>query len=255
MMRANFLLSILILFTLSTDIYAQRRAKVEDNEENYKSFTSVGVTTNTNSGILGGAVFRQSSVLSSKLFGKNQYRYLAVELVNVKHPKELSQQDFITGARLVYGKQNYLFVVRPEYGRELTLFSRHEDEGISISGILAAGPSLGLEKPYMVQYQSADGVKTEPFDPIKHSTSTSTTGIIGAGNFFQGFGLTKIVPGVHVKTAMSFELSAFRDNVTGVEIGFIAEAFTRKVNIMAFAENRSFYTSGYLTLYFGSKKR
>ena len=254
-MRAIFLLSVLILFTLSTDIYAQRRAKTEENEENYKSFTSVGVNTNTNSGILGGAVFRQSSALPSKLFGKNQYRYLAVELVNVKHPKELSQQDFITGARLVYGKQNYFFVLRPEYGRELTLFSRHEDEGISISGILAAGPSLGLEKPYMVQFQSADGVKTEPFDPVKHSTSTSTTGIIGAGSFFQGFGLTKIVPGVHVKTAMSFELSAFRDNVTGLEIGFIAEAFTRKVNIMAFAENRSFYTSGYLTLYFGSKKR
>lgn len=255
MMRVNFLLSILILFTLSTDIYAQRRAKVEDNEENYKSFTSVGVTTNTNSGILGGAVFRQSSALSSKLFGKNQYRYLAVELVNVKHPKELSTQDFVSGARLVWGKENYLFVLRPEYGRELTLFSRHEDEGISISGILAAGPSLGLEKPYMIQYQSADGVKTEPFDPIKHSASTQTTGILGAGSFFQGFGLMKIVPGVHVKTAMSFELSAFRDNVTGVEIGFIAEAFTRKVNIMAFAENRSFYTSGYLTLYFGSKKR
>ena len=54
---------------------------------------------------------------------------------------------------------------------------------------------------------------------------------------------------------MSFELSAFRENVTGVEMGFIAEAFTRKIQIMAFAENRSVYTSGYITLYFGSKKR
>ncbi|MCF0053678.1 hypothetical protein LXM25_26640 [Dyadobacter sp. LJ53] len=255
MMRVKFLLSVSILFALSTDIYAQRRAKAEDNEESYKSFTSFGVTTNTNSGILGGAVFRQSSALGSKLFGKNQYRYLALELVNVKHPKELSQQDFVTGARLVYGKQNYLFVLRPEYGRELTLFSRQDDEGISISGILAAGPSLGLEKPYMVQFQSSDGVVTEPFDPVKHAGSTQTTGIVGAGSFFQGFGQTKIVPGLHVKTAMSFELSAFRENVTGVEIGFIAEAFTRKVQIMAFAENRSFFTSGYLTLYFGSKKR
>lgn len=255
-MRVKFLLSVSILFALSTDIYAQRRAKAEDNEERYKTFTSFGVTTNTNSGILGGAVFRQSSALNSKLFGKNQYRYLALELVNVKHPKELSQQDFVTGARLVYGKQNYLFVLRPEYGRELTLFSRQDDEGISISGIVAAGPSLGLEKPYMVQYQSSDGrVVTEPFDPVKHAGATQTTGIVGAGSFFQGFGQTKIVPGVHIKTAMSFELSAFRENVTGVEIGFIAEAFTRKVEIMAFAENRSFFTSGYLTLYFGSKKR
>jgi hypothetical protein len=255
MMRVKLLLSVSILFALSTDMYAQRRAKAEDSEESYKSFTSVGITTNTNSGILGGAVFRQSSALSSKLFGKNQYRYLAVEVVNVKHPKELSQQDFATGNRLVYGKQNYLFVIRPEYGREITLFNRHEDEGISISGILAAGPSLGLEKPYMIQYQDTDGVATVPFDPAKHSGGVQGTGIIGAGSFFQGFGQTKIVPGLHVKTAMSFELSAFRENVTGVEIGFIAEAFTRKIQIMAFAENRSVYTSGYITLYFGSKKR
>jgi hypothetical protein len=257
MMRVKLLLSVSILFVLSTDIYAQRRAvKNEDSEESYKSFTSVGITTNTNSGILGGAVFRQSSALGSKLFGKNQYRYLAVELVNVKHPKELSTQDFVTGARLVYGKQNYLFALRPEYGRELTLFSRQDDEGISISGIVAAGPTLGIEKPYMVQYQNTDGrVTTEPFDPVKHTGGGSQTGIVGAGSFFQGFGQSKIVPGIHIKTAMSFELSAFRENVTGVEIGFLAEAFTRKVQIMAFAENRSFYTSGYLTLYFGSKKR
>jgi hypothetical protein len=250
MMRVKLLLSVFILFTLSTEIYAQRRSvKNEDNEETYKSFTSVGITTNTNSGILGGAVFRQSSALGAKMFGKNTYRYLALELVNVKHPKELSTQDFVTGARLVYGKQNYLFVLRPEYGRELTLFSRQDDEGISISGIVAAGPSLGFEKPYMVQYQNSGRVTTEPFNP-------DTPGdIIGAGSFFQGFGQSKVVPGVHIKTAMSFELSAFRDNVTGVEIGFIAEAFTRKITIMADAQNKAFFTSGYLTLYFGSKKR
>lgn len=249
-MRVKLLLSVTILFALSTEIYAQRRSvKNEDTEEAYKTFTSVGVTTNTNSGILGGAVFRQSAALGSKMFGKNAYRYLALELVNVKHPKELSTQDFVTGARLVYGKQNYLFVLRPEYGREIALFSRQDDEGISISGIVAAGPSLGFEKPYMVQYQNAGRVTTEPFNP-------DTKGdIIGAGSFFQGFGKSKVVPGLHIKTAMSFELSAFRDNVTGVEIGFIAEAFSRKITIMADAQNKAFFTSGYLTLYFGSKKR
>jgi hypothetical protein len=256
MIVGKYLLVLLGLIGISTDIYAQRRAKAEDAEESYKTFTSIGVTTNTNSGILGGAVLRQSSALSSTFMGKNQYRYLALEIVNVKHPKELSTQDFATGARLVYGKENYLFVIRPEYGREITLFNRHEDEGISISGILAAGPSLGLEKPYMVQYQSSSGhIETVPFDPVKHASSSSTTGIVGAGGFFQGFGLTKIVPGIHLKTALSFELSAFRENVTGLEIGFIAEGFTRKINIMAYADNRSVYTSGYITLYFGNKKR
>ncbi len=254
MIRVKYLPFVLILVAMSTNIYAQRRAKTEDSEDNYKKFTSIGVTTNTNSGILGGVVLRQSSALSSTFMGKNQYRYLALEIVNVKHPKELSTQDFSTGARLIGGKMNYLFSIRPEYGREITLFNRHEDEGISISGILAAGPSIGLEKPYMVQYQDGSGRPvTAPFDPSFSSSPNNY--IVGAGRFFDGFGLTKIVPGLHLKTALSFELSAFRENVTGLEIGFIAEAYSRKIDIMAYADNRSFYTSGYITLYFGNKKR
>ena len=78
MIRVKLLLFVSILVVISTNTYAQRRAKVaEENEDTYKTFTSGGITTNTNSGILGGAVFRRSSAISSKLFGKNQYQYLA----------------------------------------------------------------------------------------------------------------------------------------------------------------------------------
>jgi hypothetical protein len=253
MIRVKLLLSAFVLIVVSSDLFAQRRAKIEDNEDTYKTFTSAGLTTNTNSGILGGVVFRRSSAISSTLWGKNQYQYLAVELVNVKHPKELAEQNFSTGSRFVYGKRNYLFALRPQYGRELTLFNRHEEEGISISAILAAGPTLGLEKPYMVQFRNSDGrTVTKALDA---SQSNPYENALGGGSFFQGFGQTKIVPGAHVKAALSFELSAFRESVTGVEIGFLAEAYTRKTNIMLQAENRSVFTSGYLTLYFGSKKR
>ena len=253
MIRAILLLISLALIAVSMDLYAQRKPKIEDNEDAYKTFTSAGLTTNTNSGILGGFVFRQYSALSSKMFGKNQYRYLAVELVNVKHPKELAEQNFSTGSRFVYGKRNYLFSLRPEYGREITLFNRHEDEGISISALLAAGLTLGLEKAYMVQFRNSDG-RVE-YRPIDASKANPYENAVGGGNFFQGFGHIKVVPGVHVKAAVTFELSAFRESVTGVEIGFLGEAFTRKPEIMLFADNKSFFTSGYLTLYFGSKKK
>lgn len=250
-MRVKLLLSAFVLIVVSTDLYAQRRTKAQEDQDTYKTFTSAGLTTNTNSGILGGFVFRQSSALPSKLWGKNQYRYLAVELVNVKHPKELVEQNYNSGSRFTFGKRNYLFALRPEYGREITLFNRHEDEGISISAIVAGGPTLGLEKPYMIRFQNADGrIENRPL-----STTNPYENMVGVGNFFQGFGKMKIVPGLHIKTALSFELSAFRESVTGVEIGFLAEAYTRKPEIMLFAENRSFFTSGYLTLYFGNKKK
>jgi hypothetical protein len=252
MKQKNYLLVASLLLFLSTSVWSQRRGEQDSDIEKYNALSSIGVTTNTNSGILGGIVLRNSKSLPGTLFGKQQFRYLALELVNVKHPKEISSQNFVTGSRFTYGKQNYLFVLRPEYGREIMFFNRHADEGISISGILAAGPSLGLEKPYVIQFQRRPGViVSEPYDPVKHA---QTELIIGSGSFFQGFDKTKIVPGLHLKTALSFELSAFRDNMTGLEIGFITEAFTRKIVIMPFADNRSFFTSGYVTLYFGNKK-
>ncbi len=221
------------------------------DEERYNSVTTYGITTNTNSGILGGFVFRQSKVLPNLFKGKRQFRYLAVEVVNVKHPKEVQSQTQFTGARFIFGKQNYFFVIRPQYGREIALFTRTADEGIAINGILAAGPSLGLLKPYYVQVQSRPGqVRTEQYDPAKHDQSV----IIGAGSFFQGFEKSKINLGANIKAAVSFELSAFRNNMTGLEIGFLAEAFTKEAVIMPFATNRSVFTSGYLTLYFGNKK-
>ena len=108
------------------------------------------------------------------------------------------------GARLIRDKQNYFFVLRPEYGRELMFYNRHSNEGISISGILAAGPSIGIEKPYYVQLQPRAGVVTSvPYTPNLPGD------IIGAGRFFQGFDKAKLVPGVHFKAALSFEVECF----------------------------------------------
>ncbi len=110
----------------------QRRTKtnLEEEEEDYATITTYGITTNTNSGLLGGLVFRHSTRLENELFGRRQYRYLGLELVNVRHPKELSQSSN-TGSRFTPGKQNYLFVLRPQYGREIILSNRNNDEGTS----------------------------------------------------------------------------------------------------------------------------
>lgn len=249
----NYLSAFGLIFLISnTPSWSQRKTdrNIDPDTDNYSTFTSIGITANTNSGILGGAVFRQSKALSSQFRGKKQYRYLGLEIVNVKHPKEVVVSDF--GPRLIAYKTNYLFAIRPQYGRELMFFNHRDDEGIAFSGIIAGGPTLGLEKPYMVQENQDGVVRTVPYIPV--SPNTPPYPIVGAGSFFQGFGKTKIVPGLHFKAALNFELSAFRNNMTGVEVGFLAEAYTRKIELMAFSENKSFYTSGYIALYFGNKK-
>ncbi|WP_229311578.1 hypothetical protein [Larkinella rosea] len=247
MSRVLQIVSILGLLLTVRSAHAQT---TDTDEDKYTTVTTYGVTTNTNSGILGGFVFRHSKALPNLFQGKRQFRYLALEIVNVKHPKEVQSQTPYSGARYVYNKQNYLFVVRPQYGREVSLFSRTADEGIAINGILAVGPSIGVIKPYYVQYTARPGqVDTRPFDP-----SLQPELIVGAGSFFQGFDKSKLTLGLNFKAAVAFELSAFRNNMTGLEIGFLAEAFPKEVVIMNATNNRSVYTSGFVTLFFGNKK-
>ena len=248
---ANIAFALLLVVQAAWSQQRRSKTNLEEEQEEYSTITTYGITTNTNSGLLGGFVFRHSTRLENELFGRPQYRYLGLELVNVRHPKELSQSSN-TGSRFTPGKQNYLFALRPQYGREIILSNRNNDEGISINGIVAVGASLGILKPYYIQYQVRPGVvRTEAYDPVKH---TDLGNILGSGNILQGLGNSKIIPGVNAKIAFSFELSAFRSNLTGLEVGFLTELFSKAPIIIPFAENRSLFTSGYVTLFFGNKK-
>lgn len=246
--------SILTVMSLGLAVTSVRAQGSDTDEERYNSVTTYGITSNTNSGIIGGFVFRQSKALPNLFKGRRQFRYMSIEVVNVKHPKELQSQTAYTGGRFVYGKQNYLFVVRPQYGREVSLFTRTSDEGIAVNGIVAIGPSLGIIKPYFIQFQSRPGqqVQSVPFDP--NTNGLQQESILGAGGFFQGFEKSKLAAGLNAKAAVSFELSAFHNSLTGLEVGFLIEAFTKKIPIMAYADNRNVFTSGYISLFFGNKR-
>lgn len=247
------------LMPLAQSSYAQ---SVDNEDEEYTTITTFGVTSNTNSSLIGGFSFRQSKLLSGTFRGMPQYRYISVELVNVKHPKEIQQSISSFGARFIDGKENYLFVLRPQYGREVKLFQRSSDEGISVSGIVAGGPSLGIIKPYYLEVSFSNSTRQVPASQVNGFTTPAGEAVTGKGNFFQGIGESKLTVGLNVKAALSFELSAFRTNTTGIEVGFLAEAFPNKIVIIPNSipggnrtdGNRNFFTSGYITLFFGSKK-
>lgn len=253
--------SIVLLGCLLLGGHSWAQTKSNDtDDETYRVITTYGITTNTNSGVLGGLSFRQAKLLDGALLGMPQYRYLSVEVVNVKHPKEIQTTNNFASSRYIQGKENYLFALRGQYGREVRLFERSADEGIAVSGILAGGPTLGIVKPYYVQIQEGNRTVSVPYSALTSGRQAGAP--IGSGGFFQGLGESKLTVGLNVKAALSFELSTFRNNTTGIEIGFLAEMFPNKIIIIPNTApnssredgNRSFYTSGYITLFFGNKK-
>jgi hypothetical protein len=243
-------LLVMLLLLTRPGLAQQRLPSTDQDEDNFTAVSTLGVTTNTNASIIAGAVYRNEKLLPGLFMGKRQFRYLSLEIVNVRHPRELVETQPLSGSRYTYGKENFLFVIRPQYGRELTLFQRSADEGIAINAIVAAGPSIGIIKPYYVDIVESNN-RTRSVAASKLPPGANVT---GAGNFFQGFGESQLTLGLHVKAAASFELSAFRNNTTGVELGTLIEIFPRTIPIMANTSNRSFYTSAYVTLFFGTKK-
>lgn len=253
-MHKPILLFLLISLTGGSLLAQGKNGSKEESAENDSKYFGYGVTTNTHSGILGGFVFRSSTPVSSRN-NLPVNRYIALEAVNIKHQKENPSPTQI-GAKYILGKTNYLFSIRPEYGREWYLFKKNGETSIGLSGILAAGPSIGIQKPYYIKYGSRNSEQPilTQYDPDVHTDIGSIT---GAGSIWQGFlNNAKVIPGFHVKAATSIDMSTFGDNITGFELGGTLEFFTKTPEIFSpkLASNPRTFATAYLTLYFGNKR-
>ncbi len=215
----------------------------------YDKEVVVGVNFNTNGGLIGGGMLRYSKKISDANF----YQF-ALELNFIKNPKELRYLNITTNNTFIAFKLNDMFVLRPQIGYEHVLFRKAEEDGVQIDLILAGGLSFGFLKPYYIQYLYGTEIKDEAYDPAVHQDFNRIQGSSGA---FMGLGESKVVPGLHIKPALSFEMGHMNGNVTGVEIGALLEAFTEKMIILEPytglppIENKQVFTSVYLTVYFG----
>ncbi len=202
-----------------------------------------GINKNTRGGLIGGFIFKKSIRLS-----ENQFHTFGLELMNVKHPKETRISNPLNGNSFIWGKQNYLYSVRLQYGREVILFKKASFQGLQIHGILAGGPTIGIVSPYYIQ--NSRGIN-EPYDPEVHVDFNS---ILGTGNILQGLGDSEVKFGLNLKPAFSFEFGTFKSNVSGIELGFVIEAFTEDIVLVPNDSNDSLFTSFFVTLFYGRRR-
>jgi hypothetical protein len=232
------------------------------DEQSYRRETVFGINFNTQGGLIGGVNVRVAKVLDERWL-----RFWSLEGVSFKNPKEESVTNPYTGGSFKRYKANYAFALRPSIGIQRILFRKAADAGVQVNGLLSAGPSLGLLMPYHISFDytaqqnnafgPADIITDEAYDPIKHANENF---IYDRAPLFSGIGQTKIVPGVHLRGALSFEYGRYRDAVAGAEVGFLLEAYTKRLlmlNPPAPADpnslNRQFFPSVYLTLYIGHR--
>ena len=232
----------LLIFFISIIPLFLKAQLFEGNEYEYNYEVIWGVNKNTNGGLIGGVMARYSR---SK--GDNMFETFGLELSNVKHPSE-SRYAGVQGQSFIYGKGNYLYAIRLQYGREKLLFKKATQQGVQISAGAAIGPTIGLQNPYYILETSGS---YEPFDPLRHP---SPEAIAGPGKLLQGLGDSQVVPGLNFKGSTSFEFGTYRSNVAGVEIGFLVEAYTKEIILVPTQSNRSRFASVFFTLFWGTRK-
>ncbi|MCS6821877.1 MAG: hypothetical protein NZ551_08400 [Microscillaceae bacterium] len=220
-------------------------AQTSEEEEELNNEFTYGINFHTNGGFIGGFNFKYAKKLTA-----NRWATWGVELVGVKHPQE--QRVTYLYSPFILNKQNYLYSLRLLYGRDIVLFHKAPEEGAKVSLCSAGGLTLGIVKPYYIQYypRNTNIPQSVPYNPSIHSQGQ----IGGAGGVFEGISESKIVPGIYLKTGLAFEFGTFRNTISGFEAGLNFEAFSQKIIILPTNPNYNVFTAAYLMFFFGTRR-
>ena len=174
-----------------------------------------------------------------------------MEFSNVKNPKEIRYTNQL-GNSYIFGKSNYLYSIRPQYGREIILFKKAPNQGVQVSALVAIGPSFGLIAPYYIEYAvNREETVTEQYDSEIHQVPGY---ILGTGSLFEGLGQSEFAFGGNLKAALNFEFGVFRSNAMGLELGYMLEGFTKEIPLIPTTENRQLFQSAYFTFFYGFRR-
>lgn len=218
-------------------------AQTQDSYD-YQSEFTWGINKNTSGGLIGGFVFKKAKKINDRVL-----RSYGLEIVNVKHPQE-RRVNSQTGNFFIFGKSNYLYALRLQYGRDIILFKKAPQQGVEIKGVFAVGPSIGIVAPYYIERRSNDHTSVHE----QYNTSIDYSEISGTGRLFEGIGESKIRPGANLKVAMNFELGTIKSQVTGFEAGFLMDTYIEKIELVPAAKNYSLFPTLFVTLFYGSRK-
>jgi hypothetical protein len=239
----------LIFFILGVGVSPVLWAQTNDSYE-YSSEFTWGINKNSSGGLIGGFTFKKARKIK-----ENTLESFGLELMNVKHAQEAKHNSNFTGQSFIYGKSNYLYAIRLQYGRDYILFTKAPQQGVEVKAVFAAGPSIGLVAPYYIErtvdnsYYSSIHEQYDPYNP-QHAFNN----ILGTGYLFEGIGQSKFQLGGNLKAALNFEFGFTKSQVTGFEVGVLVDGYFNEVVLMPTADNYSVFPTVFFTLFYGSRK-
>lgn len=186
-----------------------------------------------------------------KTYYKTNYYHLS--LGYLKDPREKRQNRNLSfsfpdrSKAFAFGKQNSVLNLRGGIGSKRFISEKAKRKGIAVGYDYQFGPSIAILKPYYLQilYSVETGgttdrvLRTEKYTPENAEKFTTYNDVFGGAGYFTGFDELSVVPGLQAQLGLFFSWGAFDKYVKALEIGIMADVYSKKLPIMIETENIS----------------
>jgi len=185
-------------------------------------------------------------------------RLLGIEIVSMKHPKEVkSFNPYYEDSRgYFYGKLNHMVVLRPTYGMKRQISDKIRRSGVEVNWFWAVGASIALVKPVYLQIGTTEvpyeSIVVERYDPEVHFTER----IYGRASWFRGIEESTFYPGAFGKIGMNFEYAGPSVSIKALECGAALDVYGQTIPLMADVgdvRNKQFFVTLFASIQFGKK--
>ena len=261
-----------ILF--SSNLFSQKKSKEQARMEKHNKINQM--LRNEEEGV---PAFEKHSITSiknhhdgwglafEKGFSSSAYKttIIQLEITEKQHRKEQKQSTpgsinggfAYFGRPFVFGKENIFYQAKLGLGKQIMIGGKSNKNGVAVYGVFMGGFSAGLLRPYYIQFSVDTGVAY-----LKYQSDTKdaflnldpTKDIIGGSGLRKGWNEMKFNPGVYAKASLRFDWARFNQVVSAIEVGFMADLYSKKVVQMIDVSGRSFFPSGFIALNFGRRK-
>lgn len=246
---------------IAQDTSTQKKTKREARNERINAMSKMeeeGVITYSKHTVFGGKltsdgygafieIGRARSVNKSLLF--------QFEITERKHVKEEKQQfTFSSTTPIIFGKINYFYPVKLGVQMQSLLGNKGNKNGVSVTGNLGGGISLGLLRPYLIEVDKTGERVKVGYESSDSSLFLDQTRYISGPGLGTGWSNLKVTPGLYVKPAIRFDYGKYNEMVSALEIGVTAEFYSKKIPQMVYNDPKQFFFSAYMAIVFGRRK-
>lgn len=226
-------------------------ALIKQEEEGviaYHKHSVLGIKLNTDGYAAFFEMGRSKSVKKAWLY--------QIEIGERKHNKEEKSSSF-GGFSIpyIYGKINYFYPVKLGVQQQILLGNKSNKNGLSITGNLGGGISVGLLRPYMLEVDKNGERSKVRYDSPDSLLFLNGPSIGATGpSLSDGWKYLKVTPGIYIKPAVRFDYGRMNELVSAIEVGLTAEFYAKKIPQMVYNKERQFFFGAYFALVFGRRK-